>query len=214
MPRRPRFCPKNVPAHIIQRGNNRQAIFAAESDLAAYAHWLREAAVKFQVNIHGWVFMTNHVHLLLTPSTDSGISKLIQSLGLRYSRHFNYTYARTGSLYDGRFKSCLVEDHNYLLTCLQYIELNPLRAGMVTDPGNYSWSSYRSHAFGVPVKMWSPHPLYRSLGENPKQRQQAYRQRITQQLDQAVITKIRHCINTGMALGSDKFKAQIHALTN
>lgn len=157
--------------------------------------------------------MTNHVHLLLTPSTDSGISDLIQSLGLRYSWHFNYTYARTGTLYEGRFKSCLVEDYNYLLTCLQYIELNPVRAGMVADPGNYPWSIYRSHALLLPVKIWSPHPLYRAFGETPKQRQQAYRQRITQQLDQAVITKIRHCINTGMPLGSEKFKAQIEALT-
>lgn len=157
--------------------------------------------------------MTNHVHLLLSPSTDSGVSNHIQSLGLRYARHFNHTYSCIGTLYEGRFKSCLVEDHNYLLTCLQYIELSPVRAGMVTDPEYYPWSSYRSHAFGQAAKMWTPHPLYRTLGDNPKQRQQAYRQRITRQLDQVVITKIRDCINTRMALGSENFNAQMDART-
>ena len=147
MPRRARFCPAGYPIHLIQRGNNRQAIFTCDADLAAYAHWLAEGAERFDVAVHGWIFMTNHVHLLATPSHDTSLSGLMQHLGRLYVRHFNYTYSRSGTLFEGRFKTCIVQENHYLLTCLRYIELNPVRAGMVKDPGDYRWSSYRSHAF-------------------------------------------------------------------
>lgn len=116
--------------------NNRQATFASDEDFAAYAHWLEEYSAQYQVAIHAWVFMTNHVHLLMTPSTDEGISRLMQSLGRRYVRYFNYTYQRTGTLWEGRFKSCVVSAEEYLLQCQRYIEMNPVRAGMVNSPGN------------------------------------------------------------------------------
>ena len=117
MPRQARKCPPGLPVHVIQRGNNRQVCFASDADLKAYANWLLEASLKFSVNIHAWVFMTNHVHLLMTPSCWSGISRTMQYLGRLYVRHFNFTYRRTGTLFEGRFKSSIVQDREYLLAC-------------------------------------------------------------------------------------------------
>jgi len=136
MVRLPRICLPGIPQHIIQRGNNRQPCFASDEDFATYAHWLDEYARKCEVAIHAWVFMTNHVHLLATPRTEDGISRLMQTLGRHYVRYFNYTYKRSGTLWEGRFKSCVVDEENYLLICQRYIELNPVRANMVVSPVN------------------------------------------------------------------------------
>jgi putative transposase len=168
MPRRARYCPAGLPVHIIQRGNNRQTIFTSDDDLAAYAHWLAEGARRFDVAIHGWVFMTNHVHLLATPAHVGNTSQLMQYLGRYYVRHFNYTYARSGTLFEGRFKSSIVQEDHYFLTCLRYIELNPVRAGLVKDPGDYRWSSYRAHAFEVNVGLWTPHSRYLDKATTPR----------------------------------------------
>jgi len=181
--------------------------------MAAYVHWLGEAAEKYDVKVHGWVLMTNHVHLLMTPHTDRAISRLMQSLGRRYVRYFNYKYARTGTLFEDRFKSSIVQDTEYLLTCLRYIELNPVRAGIVNDPGDYRWSSYRAHAFGVEAAIWVPHSLYLALADNEHQRQQLYRQLVSEKLDVDVIAKIRHCANKGLVLGTEKFRNQFTTLT-
>jgi len=212
MPRQSRFCPAGFPVHIIQRGNNRQAIFTCDADLAAYAHWLAEGAERFGVSIHGWIFMANHVQLLTTPSHSSSLSRLMQFLGRLYVRHFNYIYTRSGTLFEGRFKTCVVQQDQYLLTCLRYIELNPVRAGMVTDPGDYRWSSYRAHAFGINPGLWSPHDLYLGLGRNGKQRQRAWRELIRETLDIEVLAKIRHCANTGLVLGTQRFREQVRKL--
>ena len=212
MPRRARFCPAGYPIHVIQRGNNRQAIFTSDADLAAYAHWLAEGAERFDVAVHGWVFMTNHVHLLATPSDSTSLSRLMQFLGRLYVRYFNYTYARSGTLFEGRFKTCIVQEDQYLLTCLRYIELNPVRAGMVKDPGDYRWSSYRSHAFGVRAGLWSPHSLYRDLAKKEKQRQHTWRALINESLDIEVLDKVRQCANTGLVLGTESFREQVHRL--
>ena len=212
MPRKPRFCPPNIPVHIIQRGNNRQICFTSNADIAAYAHWLEEAAKKYEVSIHGWVFMTNHVHLLLTPSGDKTISKLMQDIGRLYVGYFNYTYARSGTLFEGRFRSSLVQAQDYLLTCLHYIELNPVRAGMVKDPGDYRWSSYTAHGFGRDIAMWTPHSLYLSLGNDGISRQKKYRELMRENLNAGVIAKIRHCTNTGLVLGTEKFRSQVQKL--
>jgi putative transposase len=209
VPRRPRICPAGIPVHAIQRGNNRQTLFTSDKDVVAYAHWLEEGAVKFDVQVHGWVFMTNHVHLLLTPRSDDALSRLFQYLGRLYVRYFNFAYARSGTLFEGRFKSSLVQQEHYLLTCLRYIELNPVRAGMVTDPGDYRWSSYRMHAFGLAAKLWSPHEAYLALGQDDAARQRAYRTLIGEALDQDLVAKIRHCANAGLVLGTEKFRSQI-----
>ena len=146
MARLPRLCPIGIPQHIIQRGNNRQVCFASEDDFIAYVHWLTEYAKEFGVKVHAWVLMTNHVHLLATPMTEGGISKMMQALGRRYVRYFNYTYQRTGTLWEGRFKSCVISAEEYFFICQRYIELNPVRADMVAHPADYKWSSYRFHA--------------------------------------------------------------------
>ena len=214
MPRRARFCPAGLPVHLIQRGNNRQAIFTCDDDLAAYAHWLAKGAERFGVSVHGWVFMTNHVHLLATPSHDESLSRLMQFLGRLYVRHFNYTYTRSGTLFEGRFKTCVVQEDKYMLTCLRYIELNPVRAGMVGDPGDYRWSSYRAHAFGIRASLWSAHKLYMGLASNEKQRQQAWRELTRESLDIVAVAKVRHCANTGLVLGTETFREQVRQLRN
>ena len=137
MPRKPRVSIPGVVEHVIQRGNNRQIIFTGEDDMGAYLTWLKDYAEQYDVKIHAWVLMTNHVHLLCTPSTTTAISKMMQSLGRMYVMYFNRKYHRTGTLWEGRYKSCLVQDERYLLHVHRYIELNPVRAEMVDDPGDY-----------------------------------------------------------------------------
>jgi putative transposase len=127
--------------------------------LAAYACRLEAYSDQYNVQVHGWVFMTNDVHLVLTPQTDSGISKLMRTLGRLYVSHFSNQYKRSETLFEGRYRSGVVQQENYLLACQRYIELNPVRAGMVQDPSDYRWSSYRAHAFGVEPAMWSPHEI-------------------------------------------------------
>lgn len=213
MARLPRVCPSGIPQHLIQRGNNRQVCFADSTDYAAYADWLYEASQKYQVAVHAWVFMTNHVHLLITPQGEEGVSRMMQTLGRRYVRYFNHTYGRTGTLWEGRFKSCLVETERYLLTCQRYIEMNPVRAGMVAEPGEYHWSSYHTNALGIAAKLCTPHEHYLQLAATDIKRQEAYRQLFGVLLDDKQIESIRSAVNTGMALGSERFKDEIERLT-
>lgn len=187
MPRRRRICPAGYPVHVVQRGNNRQICFAADSDQAAYANWLSEAAVLYGVDIHAWVLMTNHVHLLVTPHSDNAVSRTMQYLGRYYVRYFNFRYRRTGTLFEGRFKSNLVDSDRYLLACQRYIELNPVRAGIVGDPADYIWSSYRAHALGVQAKMWTPHVVYLEFGDSERERNRAYRQGMADILDKSLV---------------------------
>lgn len=212
MPRRPRTVIPGMPLHIVQRGNNKQVCFTCDQDIAVYANRLAEAAVSADVSIHAWVFMTNHVHLLATPGTEEGASKMMQSLGRRYVQYFNYSYARSGTLFEGRFNSTLVDENDYLITCMNYIELNPVRAGIVRDPGDYRWSSYQAHAFGKRMALWTPHAIYDSLGDDDKTRQSRYRSSIKDTIDIDVVAKIRHCTNTGLVLGSEKFRKQVEEL--
>ena len=213
MPRRRRFCPPGLPVHVVQRGNNRQVCFAADADMKAYAHWLHAGAVRFGVDIHAWVFMTNHVHLLLTPQGEGAVSRCMQYLGRLYVRYFNHRHRRTGTLFEGRFKSSIVQSRRYLLACQRYIELNPVRAGMVGDPADYSWSSYRAHAFGRAAKLWRPHPEYLALGPNPPARTAAYRALVEQELSRQLISDIRDALNTGLVLGNERFREEVEQLT-
>lgn len=213
MARLPRICLPDIPQHIIQRGVNRQACFADDEDFAAYAHWLDESARKYQVAIHAWVFMTNHVHLLVTPKTSNGISSMMQTLGRQYVRYFNHTYQRTGTLWEGRFKSCVIHAEDYLLTCQRYIELNPVRAGMVEKPEAYRWSSYQANGLGNASTLWTPHPEYMKLGDCIEKRTHSYRGLFSAHLNTEDIHNIRCAIAKGLALGNDKFKKEIEALT-
>ncbi len=209
----PRICLPGIPQHIIQRGNNRQACFGSEEDFAAYAHWLDEYSKKCRVAIHAWVFMTNHVHLMVTAETENGVSKMMQMLGRHYVRYFNHTYRRTGTLWEGRFKSCVLDAEGYLLICQRYIELNPVRAGMVTAPEDYAWSSYRANGLGQSIKLWSPHRIYNDLGSTHAERATVYRELFVGHLDIPTLTEIRRAANQGMALGNDRFKIEVERLT-
>lgn len=213
MARLPRLCLPGIAQHVIQRGNNRQACFGLEEDFAASAHWLHEYSKKYRVAVHAWVFMTNHVHLLMTPETDDGVSRLMQTVGRHYVRYFNYTYKRTGTLWEGRFKSCVIDSSNYLLLCQRYIELNPVRAGMVEAPGDYIWSSYRANALGQKAQLCTPHTLYYALGKTADERAQVYREIFKGQLDAHLLRQVREATNQGMALGSDRFKQEVARLS-
>jgi putative transposase len=202
-----------VPEHIIQRGNNRQAIFACEEDMQAYVGWLKTYSKKYKVSVHAWVLMTNHVHLLCTPSSVNGISQMMQSLGRMYVTYFNRSYKRTGTLWEGRFKSCLVQEETYLMQVYRYIELNPVRASMVDDPAAYFWSSYQCNALGKKSDLLTPHSIYTRLGTNEQERQLAYRGLFVHQIEGKLLEDIRKVTNKGLALGNNNFFAEIESLT-
>ena len=212
MARLKRVGPVGIPQHIIQRGNNRQVCFAAEQDMAVYANLLHEYSKKFSVFIHAWVFMTNHVHLLATPHSPEGVSKMMQAQGRRYVRYFNREYHRSGTLWEGRFKSSLVQSETYLLHCQRYIELNPVRANMVVDPADYTWSSYQHNALGKNIELCAPHEEYLRLGSTNQERQEVYRELFRYHVDGKLLEDIRTAANKGLALGGERFKTEIEQL--
>ena len=214
MPRTARITLAGIPQHIIQRGNNRQLCFASEQDMIAYAGWLRDYADKFEVDIHAWMLMTNHVHLLVTPYSATSTSKMMQSLGRMYVRYFNREYKRSGTLWEGRFKSCLVQSEQYLLECHRYIEMNPVAAKMVQHPAEYKWSSYRHNAQGKPSSLCTPHPEYTKLGKTTHERQVSYRTLFNGHIDPKIVKRISATTQAGLALGNKQFKQQVKALEN
>lgn len=214
MARLPRIGPVGIAQHIIQRGNNRQICFGSEQDFAFYANCLKDYSEKYRVDIHAWVFMTNHVHLLATPLSDGAVSKMVQAIGRHYVRYFNKTYRRSGTLWEGRFKSCLVQSDLYALTCQRYIELNPVRAGMVSDPSGYIWSSYQCSALGKVSDLFKPHDQYLGLGDDLISRLENYRSLFRGHFDKAVVADIRDSVNKGLALGSHRFKSELAQLHN
>ena len=200
-----------IPCHVIQRGNNRDACFYAEQDYVFYLDCLRDACRRYHVAPHAYVLMTNHVHLLLTPVNSEGISRVMQSVGRRYVQYINYEYHRSGTLWEGRHKASLIDAENYLLTCMRYIELNPVRANMVSHPADYRWSSYRTNAQGECSPILSPHPIYDALGADANQQQYHYRYLFEHQIDIQDIHTIRKAIQFSIPLGNDRFKQQIEA---
>jgi len=209
MPRRPRIVLPGVPLHLIQRGNNRQACFYAEDDYRFYLKWLRNSATNTGCAVHAYVLMTNHVHLLLTSSTGGGVGAMMKRLGQRYVQYVNRTYRRSGTLWEGRFRSCLTREESYVLGCYRYIELNPVRAGMLEHPGEYRWSSYRANAQGETCSALSAHESYRALGTDAQARQRAYRELFRCQLDPGLVDEIRKATNGNYALGSPRFQDQV-----
>lgn len=209
MPRRPRDFVPGIPLHIIQRGNNRQACYFTERDYIVYLDKLEEYSSACDVAIHSFVLMTNHVHLLLTPGSAQGASQLLQSLGRYYVRYINATYRRTGTLWEGRFKASLVDSSEYLLTLSRYIELNPVRAGMVSHPAEYPWSSYQGNSLGKPIKLLTPHGVYQRLGNSCRERQAVYRGLFRSQIPEWTLKQIRIAANKCWVLGNNRFKEQI-----
>jgi putative transposase len=213
MPRRPRIHLDNIPLHIVQRGHNREPCFFGEEDYQAYLYWLGEALKKEHCSLHAYALMTNHVHLLITPKKAEAVPRLIIALGRRYVQYINTTYRRTGTLWDSRYKSSLIQAGTYLLTCQRYIELNPVRAAMVEDPAHYRWTSYRHNALGQANPYLAPHSVYLALGKDGKDRQAVYRALFRAQLDKAAIDDIRLALNQNQPLGDSRFYAKIEAVT-
>jgi putative transposase len=215
MPRQPRYVIPGQPQHVIIRGNNRDPVFYADEDYQFFRDKLEQAGEKHQLEIHAYVLMTNHVHLLVTPRTGQAVSKAIQMLGRCYVQYFNYTYNRTGTLWEGRYKATLVDSENYLLICYRYIELNPVRAeGMVSHPSEYPWSSYRFNALGQDDSVVTPHREYGRLGETPEARQSAYRALFRAHIGEKTLKEIREATNKSWVLGSGYFKDKIASQVN
>src|SRR6266545_6283102 len=175
MPRLGRYFLADQPLHVIQRGNNREAIFFEQADYAQYRDWLAAAATEYGCAIHAYVLMTNHVHLLVTPRAADSLPRTMQALGRRYVRQVNTIYRRTGTLWEGRYRAAPIDREAYFLACCRYIELNPVRARMVRHPRDYRWSSYRAHAQGAADALVSDHALYRGLARTRAKRQTEYR---------------------------------------
>ena len=213
MARLPRISPVGVPVHLIQRGNNRHSCFGASEDYSAYVGWLKEYSKKYAVDIHAWVLMTNHVHLLCTPQQEGGISQMMQAVGRRYVQYFNYQYRRSGTLWEGRYKSCLVQAEKYLIEVYRYIELNPVRAKMVEEPGEYAWSSYQINALGKISDLCTAHPEYLRLGDTKNKRMKNYRALFSDHVEADLLEEIRSSLNKGLAIGHDRFKEEIEELT-
>lgn len=209
MARLPRLTAPGLPHHLIQRGNNRQSIFVDEVDCLRYLQDLAELATVHGLAIHAYVLMPNHVHLLATPAGRDTLPRLMQALGRRYVRRFNSRHRRTGTLWEGRYRSTVVETDRYLLACMRYIELNPVRAGLVDQPAAYRWSSHR-HQLGQTVDLpIAEHAVYWSLGNTPFERQLAYRRLFEQEPEDEEIAAIRKATNRGWALGTGGFIEEI-----
>ena len=214
MPRKPRFYLPGVPAHVMQRGHNRSAIFFDDEDYLEYLRILKPMAEKYQCLIHAYVLMRNHVHLLLTPLGQNSISLFFQGLGRQYVTYINKTYGLSGSLWEGRHKGNLIDTDVYFLTCMRYIELNPVRANMCDEPGEYRWSSYAANALGEPNSILTPHEEYKQLGKNSALRQKTYRGLFKESLDAKIIGDLRKGAQSGTPVGYKNFTQKIEQLLN
>lgn len=212
MPRLPRYFVDGQPQHVIQRGNNRADVFAEEADRRRYLDLLEAAAAAHGTAIHAYVLMTNHIHLLVTPATEHSLPQTLKAVAGPYAQYFNTRYGRTGTLWDGRYRATLVDSEAYLLACMRYIELNPVRAGMVADPAAYPWSSYRVNGAGGADPLVRPHGLYLGLGEDDIGRRSAYRAVFRDHVELAELEAIRAATNKAWALGDDRFRQRMAAL--
>ena len=209
MPRNSRRKVDGVPVHIVQRGVDRSACFRQDEDCELYIGLLVELAPLFECEVHAYALMTNHVHMLISPRRGDGPSHLMKHLGQRYVQHFNRSYQRTGTLWEGRFKSHLVDSQSYLFQCHRYIELNPVRALMVDEPWQYRWSSYRTNAGLESSLLIVPHPSYMALGTDEEERATRYRTFFCDAPGESELAQIRRCINTGSCLGTPQFVARL-----
>jgi putative transposase len=212
MPRKPRFYLPGIPAHIVQRGNDRQAVFFADSDYQVYLDWMFEGAQRHGCSVHAYVLMTNHVHILVTPKAKDSISRMIQFVGRKYVTYINHLYGRTGTLWEGRHKGSLIDSERYALACSRYIEMNPVRARMVKTPEEYPWSSYRVNALGATRRRLVMMPEYCRLGATDDERQSSYRKLFDSLFDNHLLSEIQGSVQSGTPLGSARFRKQIEAM--
>ena len=214
MARLPRLTVPGYPHHIIQRGNNRQAIFASTADYQMLLDLMAENAQKFDVAVHAYVLMSNHFHLLATPQTANGLPQMLQAVGRRYVRYFNDRQGRSGTLWEGRYRSTLIETARYLLACMAYIDLNPVRAGMVAEVKDYPWSSHGHFAGLRADNLVTPHPLFWTLGNTPFAREAAYAELVRAGISPAQQSALTRSVLSGWALGDEKFVADLQKRTD
>lgn len=214
MARLPRLTVPGYPHHIIQRGNNRQAIFSSTADYQMLLALLAENAQKYAVALHAYVLMGNHFHLLATPTTEEGLPLMMQAIGRRYVRYFNDSQARSGTLWEGRYRSTLIDAEHYLLPCMVYIDLNPVRAGLAANAADYPWSSHGRYAGLRADKLVTPHPLYWTLGNTPFAREAAYADLVQGGTTLAQQEALTQSLLSGWVLGSEKFVADLQKLTD
>ena len=213
MARLPRLTLPGCPHHVIQRGNNRQAIFISKTDYQTLLDLLVENADKFDVAIHAYVLMSNHFHLLVTPRTADGLPQMMQAVGRRYVRYFNNAQKRSGTLWEGRYKSTLIQGERYLLACMAYIDLNPVRAGLVTQACDYPWSSFRHYTGQRTDKFITPHALLWELGNTPFAREAAYAELVLSGVSAAQQKALTDSALSGWALGEPDFVADLQKRT-
>lgn len=214
MARLPRLTVPGYPHHVIQRGNNRAPIVASPQDRETLLALIAENAHKFRVALHAYVLMDNHFHLLLTPESDDGVPHMMQAVGRRYVRYFNDLHHRTGTLWEGRYKSTLIQSEQYLLACMTYIDLNPVRAGMVTQPQDFPWSSHRHYLGQALDRRLTPHALYWALGNTPFAREAAYAEMVRAGLQAPQQARITDAALHGWALGDAAFVAELQKRTD
>lgn len=214
MSRLPRYFIPDAPFHVILRGNNRAPIFANDEDCQFFREVLLDAVKRQGVLVHSYVFMTNHIHLLASPTSADSLPKALQSLGRRYVQYFNYRYQRTGTLWEGRYRATVVDAEPYLLECMRYIELNPVRAGMVNHPADFNWSSYRANALGVQDPLVTAHELYMRMGQDLAERHLVYSDLFKLPAAPETLSRIRDCTNKGWALGGEVFRSKVEAFAN
>ena len=213
MARLPRLTLPGYPHHIIQRGNNRQPIFASRADYQTLLDLLDENAKKFGVALHAYVLMSNHFHLLATPQTADGLPQMMQAVGRRYVRYFNDSQQRSGTVWEGRYKSTLIQTERYLLACMAYIDLNPVRAGLMAHPRDYPWSSY-AHYTGQRIdKLITPHALFWELGNTPFAREAAYAELVQAGISAVQQAALTDSALSGWALGEPDFVADLQKRT-
>jgi putative transposase len=209
MARLPRLIIPHHPHHIIQQGNDRQLIFREAEDYQRFLGWLRESAKEYKVAIHAYVLMPTHLHLLATPADADGLAQTMQRVGRYYVPWYNAKYARSGSLFQGRFKTSVIDPAAYFLQCSQYIEFNPVRAQLAGDALAYPWSSYAHHAGVRPDPLITDHALYWALGNTPFQREALYLELAEKPLTAPQLEVINQAVLKGWPLGSDAFKAAL-----
>ena len=213
MARLARVSAPGYPYHVIQRGNNRQRIFTCDADREFMRELLAENATRFDVAIHAYVLMDNHFHLLLTPDSSDGLPKMMQAVGRTYVRHFNDKYQRSGTLWEGRYKSALVQTERYLMACMVYLDLNPVRAGMVTRPQDFVWASHAHYAGMRHDRLVTPHPLVWELGNTPFARESRYRDLVLRGITDEQRVTLGQAVTNGWVIGDSSFVAQLQGQT-
>ena len=213
MARLPRLSIAGYPHHVIQRGNNRQAIFSSTADYQALLGLMDENAKKFGVAVHAYVLMSNHFHLLVTPESADALPRMMQGVGRRYVRYFNDSQRRSGTLWEGRYRSTLIQTESYLLACMAYIDLNPVRAGLVAEARDYPWSSHAHYAGLRSDRLVTPHPLFWTLGNTPFSREAAYTDMVRAGVPPGQQIALTQSALSGWALGDPDFVADLQKRT-